>query len=108
MTQDKYTPDLNKAEDSLIAAIDAGDATRLPFGHDALWVPARARRARAGGLENEGRRAEGAAPPSTRLRSRRRQREGQRLAYVPVRSASLDLTGCLKLTVDRVVGDRAA
>lgn len=39
MTQDKYTPDLNKAEDSLIAAIDAGAATRLPFGHDALWVP---------------------------------------------------------------------
>ena len=39
MTQDKYTADLNKAEDSLIAAIDAESATRLPFGHDALWVP---------------------------------------------------------------------
>jgi 2-hydroxychromene-2-carboxylate isomerase len=39
MTEDKYAPDLNKAEDSLIAAIDAGAATRLPFGHDALWVP---------------------------------------------------------------------
>ena len=39
MTQDKYTADLNKAEDSLIAAIDAEAATRLPFGHDALWVP---------------------------------------------------------------------
>jgi 2-hydroxychromene-2-carboxylate isomerase len=39
MTQDKYAPDLNRAEDSLIAAIDGGGATRLPFGHDALWVP---------------------------------------------------------------------
>ena len=39
MTQDKYSPDLNRAEDSLIAATDADAATRLPFGHDALWVP---------------------------------------------------------------------
>jgi protein-disulfide isomerase-like protein with CxxC motif len=39
MTQDKYSPDLNKAEDSLIAANEAEAATRLPFGHDALWVP---------------------------------------------------------------------
>jgi len=39
MTQDKYAPDLNKAEDALIAAIDGESATRLPFGHDALWVP---------------------------------------------------------------------
>jgi 2-hydroxychromene-2-carboxylate isomerase len=39
MTVDKFTPDLNKAEDSLIAAIGEGAATRLPFGHDALWVP---------------------------------------------------------------------
>lgn len=39
MTQDKYAPDLNKAEDSLIAAIEEGAVTRLAFGHDALWVP---------------------------------------------------------------------
>jgi 2-hydroxychromene-2-carboxylate isomerase len=39
MTQDKYAPDLSKAEDSLIAAIEEGAVTRLPFGHDALWVP---------------------------------------------------------------------
>ncbi|WP_157591776.1 hypothetical protein [Solirubrobacter soli] len=39
MTQDKYAPDLNKAEDSLIAAIDGEAATRLAFGHDALWIP---------------------------------------------------------------------
>jgi len=39
MTQDKYSPDLNKAEDSLIAAIEQDAASRLPFGHDALWVP---------------------------------------------------------------------
>jgi 2-hydroxychromene-2-carboxylate isomerase len=39
MTVDKFTPDLNKAEDSLIAAIGEGAATRLAFGHDALWVP---------------------------------------------------------------------
>jgi hypothetical protein len=38
MTVDKFTPDLNKAEDSLIAAIGEG-AARLPFGHDALWMP---------------------------------------------------------------------
>jgi 2-hydroxychromene-2-carboxylate isomerase len=39
MTEDKYAPDLNKAEDALIAALGEG-ATRLPFGHDALWIPA--------------------------------------------------------------------
>ena len=39
LTQDKYAPDLNAAEDSLIAAIESGAAQRLPFGHDALWVP---------------------------------------------------------------------
>jgi protein-disulfide isomerase-like protein with CxxC motif len=39
MTVDKFTPDLNQAEDALIAAIGDGAATRLPFGHDALWVP---------------------------------------------------------------------
>jgi len=39
MTQDKYAPDLNKAEDSLITAIETGAVTRLPFGHDALWAP---------------------------------------------------------------------
>jgi hypothetical protein len=39
MTQDKYAPDLDKAEDALIAATGDGQAHRLPFGHDALWVP---------------------------------------------------------------------
>ncbi len=39
MTADKYAPDLDKAEDALIAATGAGRAQRLPFGHDALWVP---------------------------------------------------------------------
>jgi 2-hydroxychromene-2-carboxylate isomerase len=39
MTEDKYTPDLNKAEDALITAIEGGEVTRLQFGHDALWVP---------------------------------------------------------------------
>jgi 2-hydroxychromene-2-carboxylate isomerase len=39
MTEDKYAPDLNQAEDALIAAIGEGAASRLPFGHDALWVP---------------------------------------------------------------------
>jgi hypothetical protein len=39
MTEDKYTPDLGKAEDALITAIENGAITRLPFGHDALWAP---------------------------------------------------------------------
>ena len=39
MTEDKYAPDLDKAEDALIAATGDGRAKRLPFGHDALWVP---------------------------------------------------------------------
>jgi hypothetical protein len=40
MTEDKYPADLDAAEDALIAAAAAGQARRLPFGHDALWVPA--------------------------------------------------------------------
>jgi 2-hydroxychromene-2-carboxylate isomerase len=39
MTQDKYAPDLDKAEDALITATGEGQAHRLTFGHDALWVP---------------------------------------------------------------------
>jgi hypothetical protein len=39
MTFDKYTPDLDKAEDALITATGEGQAHRLTFGHDALWVP---------------------------------------------------------------------
>jgi hypothetical protein len=39
MTQDKYTPDLDRTEDALITATGAGQAHRLTFGHDALWVP---------------------------------------------------------------------
>jgi protein-disulfide isomerase-like protein with CxxC motif len=42
MAQDKYAPDLDAAEDALIAATASGAARRLPFGHDALWVPASA------------------------------------------------------------------
>ena len=78
MTQDKYTPDLDRAEDALITAIGDGPAHRLPFGHDALWVPERAGRARPGGVN--GRRGARARPAHPLLRVRRRQREGQRLA----------------------------
>jgi 2-hydroxychromene-2-carboxylate isomerase len=39
-TEDKYTPDLQAAEDALIALAASGAARRKPFGHDALWVPA--------------------------------------------------------------------
>jgi 2-hydroxychromene-2-carboxylate isomerase len=42
MTQDKYAWDLDAAEDALIVATGSGEAARLPFGHDALWVPAHA------------------------------------------------------------------
>jgi 2-hydroxychromene-2-carboxylate isomerase len=42
MTEDKYPPDLDAAEDALIAATADGQARRLPFGHDALWLPAAA------------------------------------------------------------------
>jgi 2-hydroxychromene-2-carboxylate isomerase len=40
MTQDKYAPDFDRTEDSLIAATGSDRASRLPFGNDALWVPA--------------------------------------------------------------------
>jgi 2-hydroxychromene-2-carboxylate isomerase len=40
MTPNNGSPDLGAAEDSLIAATAAGDAVRVPFGHDALWLPA--------------------------------------------------------------------
>jgi 2-hydroxychromene-2-carboxylate isomerase len=39
MTPNNGTPDPDAAEDALIALAAAGQATRLPFGHDALWVP---------------------------------------------------------------------
>jgi 2-hydroxychromene-2-carboxylate isomerase len=42
MTPNNGTPDLDAAEDSLIALTAAGDAVRIPFGHDALWLPATA------------------------------------------------------------------
>ncbi len=41
MAQDKYEPELDKAEDALITATGEGTASRVSFGHDALWVPAR-------------------------------------------------------------------
>jgi 2-hydroxychromene-2-carboxylate isomerase len=42
MTPNNGTPDLDAAEDSLIALTAAGDAVRVAFGHDALWLPATA------------------------------------------------------------------
>ena len=42
MAEDKYAWDFDAAEDALIAVTAAGSATRLAFGHDALWVPAEA------------------------------------------------------------------
>jgi protein-disulfide isomerase-like protein with CxxC motif len=42
MTPNNGSPDLDAAEDSLIALTGAGEAVRLPFGHDALWLPATA------------------------------------------------------------------
>jgi hypothetical protein len=40
MTRGNGSPDLDAAEDSLIALVADGDAVRAPFGHDALWLPA--------------------------------------------------------------------
>src|SRR3954449_5010056 len=40
MTPNNGAPDLGAAEDSLIALTGAGDAVRVAFGHDALWLPA--------------------------------------------------------------------
>jgi 2-hydroxychromene-2-carboxylate isomerase len=40
MTEDKQAPDLDAAEDALIAVAAAGLAQREPRGNDALWVPA--------------------------------------------------------------------
>ncbi len=106
MTEDKYTPDLNKAEDSLIAAIDAEAATRLPFGHDALWVPsapvALAAAARESGAPRE------AAPRSHLYGVVVDSVKVSVLLYVPVRSASLDLTGCLNETLTRSLETGAA
>jgi hypothetical protein len=40
MTPNNGSPDLDSAEDSLIQLTGEGDAVRVPFGHDALWLPA--------------------------------------------------------------------
>ena len=40
MAQDKFPWDLGAAEDALITALGDGEARRIQFGHDALWVPA--------------------------------------------------------------------
>jgi hypothetical protein len=40
MTPNNGSPDLGAAEDTLIALTAGGGARRVPFGHDALWVPA--------------------------------------------------------------------
>jgi hypothetical protein len=42
MAEDKYPADLDATEDALIALAAGGQARRVPFGHDALWVPAAA------------------------------------------------------------------
>jgi hypothetical protein len=39
MTPNNGSPDRDAAEDQLIALAAEGAARRLPFGHDALWVP---------------------------------------------------------------------
>lgn len=46
MAEGNAKPDLEAAEDALIAAAVAGDAERLAFGHDALWVHPSYRRAK--------------------------------------------------------------
>jgi 2-hydroxychromene-2-carboxylate isomerase len=40
MTPNNGSPDLDAAEDGLIALAAGGAAERRPFGHDALWTPA--------------------------------------------------------------------
>jgi predicted DsbA family dithiol-disulfide isomerase len=45
MASGNTKPDLDAAEDALIAATAAGRAERLPFGHDALWIHPSYRRA---------------------------------------------------------------
>ena len=90
-------PTSTQAEDALIAAIGEDGAARLPFGHDALWVPERARRARPGRLRTAGGAPREAAPPS-HYGVVVDSVKVSVLLYVPVRNASLDLTGCLKLT----------
>jgi 2-hydroxychromene-2-carboxylate isomerase len=42
MAQDKWPWDLDATEDSLIAFAASGQARRMPFGNDALWIPAEA------------------------------------------------------------------
>jgi hypothetical protein len=39
MAPSNSAPDLDAAEDALIAAASAGRAERLAFGHDELWCP---------------------------------------------------------------------
>jgi hypothetical protein len=39
MTPNNGAPDRDAAEDALIALAGDGGAKRVPFGHDALWVP---------------------------------------------------------------------
>jgi 2-hydroxychromene-2-carboxylate isomerase len=41
MAPNNEAPDLNAAEEALIAFAADGGAERRPFGHDALWLPAR-------------------------------------------------------------------
>jgi hypothetical protein len=46
MTPNNGAPDRDAAEDALIALTAEGQATRLAFGHDALWVPPAAQAAK--------------------------------------------------------------
>jgi 2-hydroxychromene-2-carboxylate isomerase len=39
MAEDKFPFDLDQAEDALITAVGDGQARRVQFGHDALWLP---------------------------------------------------------------------
>ena len=100
MTQDKYTPDLNKAEDSLIAAIEPAPPAPAVRARRAVG-PERARRARAGGLETRGRGAARGGAPDNPHGVVVDSVKVSVFLYVPVRSASVDLTGCLKLTSTR-------
>jgi 2-hydroxychromene-2-carboxylate isomerase len=63
MTPNNEAPDLDAAEDALIALAAAGGAERRPFGHDALWLPLPVGERRASGAETgEERFARGGAP----------------------------------------------
>ena len=63
MTQDKYAPDLDRAEDALITATGAGDGASPDLRPRRAVGPERAGRARAGGIRAHGGALEASAPP---------------------------------------------